>query len=150
MVYALQIFRHYLLGGNFKMYIDHSTLKYLVNKPMLGGKIYRWLLLFQEFNFQIIVKPGKLNLGPNHLSRIESGEEPTSLEDNLPDAQLFAITMFDDQYKDIIQFMSTGYAPTEFTMMIKKQSIRLLDVCTNWALMRYSDYVFQSIGTKLY
>jgi len=37
MVYALQNFRHYLLGGHFKMYTDHSTLKYLVKKPMLWG-----------------------------------------------------------------------------------------------------------------
>ena len=37
MVYTLQKFHHYLLGGHFKMYIDHSTLKYLVNKPVLGG-----------------------------------------------------------------------------------------------------------------
>ena len=29
MVCALQKCRHYLLGGHFKMYIDHSTLKYL-------------------------------------------------------------------------------------------------------------------------
>jgi hypothetical protein len=27
MVYALQKFHHYLLGGHFKMLIDHSTLK---------------------------------------------------------------------------------------------------------------------------
>lgn len=39
MVCALEKFRHYLLGGHFKMYIDHFSLKYLVNKPMLGGKI---------------------------------------------------------------------------------------------------------------
>ena len=46
MVYVLQKYRHYLLGGHFKMYTDHSALKYLVNKPMLGGRICRWLLLF--------------------------------------------------------------------------------------------------------
>ena len=39
MVYALQKFRHYLLGGHFKMYTDHFALKYLVNKPVLGGNI---------------------------------------------------------------------------------------------------------------
>ena len=39
MVYALQKFIHYLLGGHFKMYTDDSALKYLVNKPMLGGNI---------------------------------------------------------------------------------------------------------------
>ena len=83
-VYALQKIRHYLLGAHFKMFTNHSALKYLVNKPVLGGRIYRWLLLFQEYDFEIIVKPGRLNAGPDHLSRLESGEEPTSLEDNLP------------------------------------------------------------------
>lgn len=38
MVYTLQKFIHHFLGGHFKMYTDHSALKYLVNKPMLGGK----------------------------------------------------------------------------------------------------------------
>ena len=56
-----------------------------------------------------------MNLGPDHLSRIESGKEPTSLEDNIPDAQLFEITSFDDQYKDIIHFLNIGFVPTEFT-----------------------------------
>jgi hypothetical protein len=38
MVYTLQKFRHYLLGSHFKMYIDHSMLRYMVNKTMLGGE----------------------------------------------------------------------------------------------------------------
>jgi len=38
MVYALQKFRHYLLGSHFKMFTDHSALKYLVNKLVLGGE----------------------------------------------------------------------------------------------------------------
>ena len=79
MVYALQKFRHYLLGGNFKMFTDHSALKYLVNKPMLGGKICRWLLLFEDFDFEIIVNLGRLNASPDHLSRIEIGEETTNI-----------------------------------------------------------------------
>ena len=81
MVYALQKYYHYLLGGHFKMYTDHSVLKYLVNKPVLGGHICRWLLLFQEYDFEVIVKLGCLNVDPDHLSRIEKGEEPTNLEE---------------------------------------------------------------------
>ena len=68
------------------MFTDHSALKYLVNKPVLGGKICCWLLLFQEFDFEISVKLGHLNAGPDHLSRIEIGEEPTNIEDKFPDA----------------------------------------------------------------
>jgi hypothetical protein len=69
------------------MFIDHFVLKYLVNKPMFGGRICRWIMLFQEYDFEIVVKPRRMNKGPDHLSRLEHGEEPTSLEDTLPDAQ---------------------------------------------------------------
>ena len=79
------------------MYSDHLVLKYLVNKLVLGGNICRWLLLFQEFDFEVVVKPGRLNVGPKyHLSTIESGEEPSILEDISPDTQLFAIHMMND------------------------------------------------------
>jgi hypothetical protein len=98
MVYALQKFHHCLLGGHFKMFTDHSTLKYLVKKPVLGERIFIWLLLFQEYDFEIIVKLGRMNKGPDHLSRLQHGEEPTSLEDTLLDAQLLAIRNIDDQF----------------------------------------------------
>jgi len=68
MVYMLQNFKDYWLGGHFKMYTDHSVLKYLIKNPMLGGKICRWLLLIQEYDFEVIVKLGRLNAGPDHLS----------------------------------------------------------------------------------
>ena len=126
MVYVLQKFWHYVLGGHFKMYTDHLTLKYLVNKPVLGGNICRWLLLFKEFDFEVIVKPGWLNVGPDHLSRIESGEEPTSMEDNLPDTQLFVVTLRDDQNKEfnaIIHFLSTWYPSKGFTIVQKKHLV---------------------------
>ena len=71
MVYAPQKFIHYLLGGHFRMYIDNYALKYLDNKPVFGGEICRWLLLFQEYDSEVIVNPGRLNIGPDHVSRIE-------------------------------------------------------------------------------
>ena len=123
MVYALQKFKHYLLGGHFKMFTDHSVLKYLVNNPVLGAKICRWLLLFQEFDFEVIVKLGRLNVGPDHLSRIESGEEPTSLENKLPDAQLFVVTVVDKKFEAIIHLLSIGYAHEGFTIVQKKHLV---------------------------
>jgi len=115
MVYALQKFRHYLLGGHFKMYTHHSTLKYLVNKHVLRGKICRWLLLFQEHDFEVIVKPGRLNVGPDHLSWIETREAPNNLEEGFQDAQLFAVRVADSHFVDIIQFLTMGMAPDGYT-----------------------------------
>jgi hypothetical protein len=110
MVYALHKYRHYLLGKHFKMFTYHSTLKYLVNKPVLGGRICRWLLLFQEYDFKVIVKLGKLNVGPDHLSRVTNGEETTNLEDKFPYAQLFLVQIVDDYFAEIIQYLITGTA----------------------------------------
>lgn len=84
------------------MFTDYFSQKYLVNKLILGGNICRWLLLFQEYDFEIIVKPGRLNARPNHLSILETGEEPTNAEDNLPNVQLFTIRVADDHFSDII------------------------------------------------
>jgi hypothetical protein len=123
MVYALQKFRHYLLGGHFKMFTDHSTLKYLVNKPMLRGRICIWILLFQEYDFDIVVNPGRMNKGPDHLSRLEHGKEPTSLDDTLPDAHFFCIRKIDDQFSEIVQFLSTGMTPHEYIVIQKKQLV---------------------------
>jgi len=105
------------------MFTDHSALKCLVNKHVLGGKICRWLLLFQEYDFEIIVKLGRLNVGPNHLSRLEIGEEPTNIEDNIPNAQLFAIIIIDDHFGDIIQILNIGMAPSEYTTKHKKELV---------------------------
>jgi hypothetical protein len=124
MVYVLQKFRHYLLGKHLKMFIDHLVLKYLINKPMLGGMIiFKWLLLFQEFYFEVIVKPGKLNAGPDHLSRIMNGEKPTNLEDNFPDAQLFSVHIVDEYFTEIIQYLTIGTTPQEYNTAQKKNLV---------------------------
>jgi len=86
MVYALHKFRHYLLGSHFKMYTDHFALRYLVNKTMLGEIICIWLLLFKEYDFEVVVKLRKLNGGAYHLSSIISREDVGNIDDNFSDA----------------------------------------------------------------
>ena len=80
----------------------------------VGGRICRWLLLFQEYDFEVIIKLRRLNVGPNHLSRIETSEEPTNLEERLLDAQLYAVRVADDHFEDIIYFLTTGTVPQEY------------------------------------
>ena len=89
MVFALQKFQHYLLANLFTFYIVHQVHKCLVNKPLHHGIICRWLLLFQEFKFEVVIQPGRANVGPDHLSRVESGEDPIGIDDDLPEAHLF-------------------------------------------------------------
>jgi hypothetical protein len=123
MVYRLHKLRHYLLGKHFKMFTDHSFLKYLVNKPVLGGRICRWILLFLEFDLEVIVKPGKMNVGLDHLSRVTNGEEPNNLEDNFPDAQLFSVQIVDEYFINIIEYLSARIVPQDFSTTQKKNIV---------------------------
>jgi hypothetical protein len=106
-VYALHKFRHCLLGTPFKFFTHHSTLKYLVKNLVLGGRICHWLFLFKEFKFEVVFKPKKYNVRPNHLSRIKSREVGRSLDDELPDVQHFLIEVIPNQLVEIVEFV--GY-----------------------------------------
>ena len=76
--------------------------------------------MFQEFDFEIVVKQGRLNAGLDHLSHVENGEEPTNIDDGFPDAQLFWVDVTDDHYATTIQFFSTGIAPIDMSTRQKK------------------------------
>jgi hypothetical protein len=90
---------------------------------VLGWIICIWLLLFQKLDFEVIVKPGKLNAGPDHLSRITNGKEPRSIEDNFPNAQFFSIKVIDEYFTDIIQYLSTRTVPQGFNTTQKKNMV---------------------------
>jgi hypothetical protein len=116
MIFAIQKFRHYLLGYPFVFYVDHDALKYLINKPDLSGRLTRWVLLLQEFDFTIVVRPGKSHGNADHLSRLEplenSNLEP--LNDQLPDADLFEVDVIFPDYVDIITYLKTNQVPGEY------------------------------------
>jgi hypothetical protein len=84
------------------------------------------LLLFQEYDFEVIVKPRKCNTRLDHFLRILSGEDAKNMDKSLPDAFFFAIQMVYDYFKDISQFLCTGVAPPEFIVAQKKQLVENL------------------------
>jgi len=67
--------------------------------------------LFQKYDFEGIVKPGRLNVGLDHLSRIETRKEPTKLEEGFSDAQIFVVHVADNHFAEIIHFLTTVMAP---------------------------------------
>jgi hypothetical protein len=79
--------------------------------------------LYQEYDFEIVVNPGRMNKGPDHLSRLDHGEEATSLDDTLPYAQLLAIGKFIDHFIEIVQFLSIGMTPQKYTFIQNKQLV---------------------------
>jgi hypothetical protein len=59
------------------------ALVYLVNKPQISERIARWLLLFLEYDFIILYKPGKTHVVTNALSRLPNITKPTCVFDQI-------------------------------------------------------------------
>nr|GFA12463.1 reverse transcriptase domain-containing protein [Tanacetum cinerariifolium] len=74
-VYAFEKFRSYLIMTKSMVYTDHSALKYLFAKKNAKARLLRWVLLLQEFDFEVLDTKGAENLAADHLSRLENSYE---------------------------------------------------------------------------
>ena len=62
-------FRPYLLGQNFALRTDHSSLTWLHNFKEPEGQLARWIEKLQEYDFTIFHRPGKQHQNADALSR---------------------------------------------------------------------------------
>jgi hypothetical protein len=71
----------------------------------------------------VIIKPGRCNVGPDHLSRLESGESGGAVDDQLPDADLFWVEAILEYLEDITVFLSTGACPETYSATHKRHMV---------------------------
>ena len=118
MIFAVQKFRHCLLGYPFFFYVNHDALKYLINKLELSGRLACWILLLQEFNFTVVVRPGESHGNANHISRLEplSPSQLEPLNDQLLDSTLFEVDVIHSEYADILTFLQTNRMPENYNL----------------------------------
>ncbi|KAK8933442.1 hypothetical protein KSP39_PZI015251 [Platanthera zijinensis] len=93
-VFAFEKFRSYLIHSKVVVYTDHAAIRYLVDKKEAKPRLIRWVLLLQEFDFEIKDRRGAENPIADHLSRLENGcEKDVHLEirESFPDESLYVI-----------------------------------------------------------
>ena len=66
---AIKEFYPYLYGFPFQLHNDHATQVSLKTMKDFGGRVSRWMLLLQQFDFTVVYKPGTSNGNADCLSR---------------------------------------------------------------------------------
>ena len=68
-IHALKMWRHYLYGVTFEVYIDHKSLEYIFVKKDLNLRQRRWVELLKDYDCIILYHSGKSNIIADALSR---------------------------------------------------------------------------------
>jgi len=120
-IFSLKKFRHYLLGYKAKIVTDHKALTYLVNKPNPSGRLARWLLLMEEFDIDIVHRPGRRHGNVDGLTRAYEGVGDVSEDDDFLDATIMSIHVEKtfEEYRDIIQYLDDMRFPNGATKAVR-------------------------------
>jgi hypothetical protein len=85
-------------------YTDHAVIKCLLAKKDAKPCLIRWILLLQEFDFEIGDKKGVENVVADHLSRMNRGQDDKEpIEDKMRDDHLYRVLDKDTWMIDIIR-----------------------------------------------
>ena len=134
MVFACEKLRPYILGSHVIIHTNHAAIKYLMTKKEAKPRMMRWVLLLQEFDLEIKDKKGSDNVIADHLSRVEKTTvkgKGTKLTENFLDEQLFQLSFQLPWYVDIVNFLSYGVMPPEFSYQ-KRKKLRIDNIFYIW------------------
>lgn len=87
-VWALEKFRSYLIGLNFKVVTDCNAVRATMSKRTLLPRIGRWWLRLQEFTFDVEYRKGTTMAHVDALSR--SPHDPPEETDVVGGIQILA------------------------------------------------------------
>ena len=105
------------------MHIDHSTLKYLLEKKDANYRLIQGILLLPEFDLDIVDKARSENAVDYHLSRLIVESWVIPYNDVVPNGHLLAISLGKVLlFATIVNYLTFGILPPNLTSHQKKHS----------------------------
>jgi hypothetical protein len=99
-VYALRVWRHYLIRWKFKLKIDHCGLQHIFTQSDLNARQRHWSKLLSEYDFEITYIKGKINIVVDALSRRTDIFSIIPLQTNLQE-KILVLQIDDEWYKEV-------------------------------------------------
>lgn len=82
-LWSIEKLRGYLDGASFTVITDHHSLLWLDRLKDPQGRLGRWVLRLQQYDYKIIHRKGKDHVVPDALSRLVSSDDSSPLAVNL-------------------------------------------------------------------
>jgi hypothetical protein len=79
-VWGCKQFRQYLYGRKFTIVTDQKPLTWVFNVKDPSSRLLRWRIKLEEYNYDVVYKPGVKNTNADVLSRINMPEVNTVTE----------------------------------------------------------------------
>ncbi|KAM1962669.1 hypothetical protein ACFX16_022931 [Malus domestica] len=94
LVFAIQKLRHYMHAYTIHLVAKADTIKYVMSKPVLTGRLAKWALLLNQY--EIIYVPAKAVKGQALADFLADHPIPADwkISDDLPDEEVFYIDIF--------------------------------------------------------
>lgn len=116
-VWGIKMFRTYLAGSKFTVLTDHSALKWLLTLKDVTGKLARWAIYLQSYDFEVYHRAGKNHSNVDALTRLTTYMiQPSS---RLGDPSSKSIDHWEDD--NLITFLRTGNTNTSLSNNHKKR-----------------------------
>jgi len=127
-VWAIGLFRPYIFGRPFDVITDHAALKWLESMKQLDGRLGRWALKLQQYQMNIIGRPGKQNGNADALSRIG--------EDNV-----IRVIDLEESFKERIRQRQLEDSKLgSLIEYLEKQDLPVNDHLAKWIIANAKDY----------
>lgn len=101
LVEGIQHFRHYLAGKKFTVYTNNVSVKYLQKIKDCQGRLGRWSILLQAYQFDIQHRSGSTNCNADFLSRQRYQQSTTTASSELADHISLVQTDADKEYTKV-------------------------------------------------
>ena len=114
LISGIRHFRNFLYGVHFKVFTDHSAVRWLIQLKDPSGRLARWALLLQQYDFEIIHRAGQSDGNADALSR--RPYEPVVAALDFPGEQADKIKKLQRQdpfLADIIDYLEWEELPSD-------------------------------------
>ena len=141
-------YQTYLAGGKFFIHTDHGSLSWLMRIKDPTGRLARWSLQLQQYDFEIIHRAGSSNGNADALSRRSYSDQPASSSNphfsppcvavDLPCTEassLHTLQRQDPDLSSIIRYLETSVLPIEDNQA--RSLLLQIDSLTIWTAMGY-------------